>query len=281
MNDLLKYWNDTWNAQIHDTPHAEKRIKSAKSAKLTPIMINREENYGYFVGRSGKYETWLDSCNCADFKREKKPCKHIYRLAIELGIIDEPAKSDQNAILVPRNERVGLSETIDMIENLSIEAQVELLEIARNISSDFPTKTVNYSKRIDELVTSELIKMINDKPITVVKYPNKSEIVLFLEKHEIKFKKNMLKDLLIDICNKELFTEACEEFGSFMQCDVTIPHVYNWRKIHYYLHRKLDTETYFYEDFYELPLLKTKLPDDDVTLELIKRGYYDKKYMNM
>ncbi len=32
--------------------------------------------------------TSLTKCNCADFERRKLPCKHIYRLAVELGIIE-------------------------------------------------------------------------------------------------------------------------------------------------------------------------------------------------
>lgn len=38
---------------------------------------------------SGEYVTTLDSCNCPDFQRrhDKQPCKHMYRLALEMGLL--------------------------------------------------------------------------------------------------------------------------------------------------------------------------------------------------
>ena len=34
------------------------------------------------------YDTTLSSCTCADFEKRKLPCKHIYRLAVELNLIE-------------------------------------------------------------------------------------------------------------------------------------------------------------------------------------------------
>lgn len=34
------------------------------------------------------YKTTLNSCDCEDFSKSSLPCKHIYKLALELGIID-------------------------------------------------------------------------------------------------------------------------------------------------------------------------------------------------
>lgn len=34
------------------------------------------------------YSTTLSKCNCHDFRDRNLPCKHIYRLAVELGIIE-------------------------------------------------------------------------------------------------------------------------------------------------------------------------------------------------
>lgn len=35
------------------------------------------------------YKTTLNSCDCEDFSKSGLPCKHIYKLALELGIIDK------------------------------------------------------------------------------------------------------------------------------------------------------------------------------------------------
>lgn len=77
-----------WDSSVNSTDDAQKRIKKATSADLTPISVDYEAQTGVFNG-SGKtpYEVTLDFCNCGDFRRRKLPCKHIYRLAMELGVI--------------------------------------------------------------------------------------------------------------------------------------------------------------------------------------------------
>lgn len=67
----------------------EKRLASAQQSKTSPLSVDKEHETGVFYG-SGKepYQTSLASCTCNDFVKRKKPCKHIFRLAMELGIID-------------------------------------------------------------------------------------------------------------------------------------------------------------------------------------------------
>lgn len=154
---ITKKWEDAWKQEIHTTDYALKRIKSAKSAKLTPIKIDTTDYYGYFQGSRGKYETFLDFCPCGDFRRSKLPCKHIYRLAIELGLLNIKADYDTNAIPTPKQERVNLDDTINIIENLSTEAQLELLNIASNIRSTTPVHQVTSNEYIQELLDSEII----------------------------------------------------------------------------------------------------------------------------
>lgn len=74
-----------WDSTIHNDSEQLKRIATAKKADTTPTAVNRENNTAEFKG-SGKnpYITTLDSCTCGDFFRRKLPCKHIYRLALEL-----------------------------------------------------------------------------------------------------------------------------------------------------------------------------------------------------
>lgn len=78
-----------WDSSVHTTVDAEKRYKKALSSDLTPMEVDNELQKGIFKG-SGKtpYEVTLDFCSCGDFRRRKLPCKHIYRLAMELNLID-------------------------------------------------------------------------------------------------------------------------------------------------------------------------------------------------
>lgn len=41
MNEkALEKWKSSWDSSVHESDYAAKRIKSAKSAKLTPIKID-------------------------------------------------------------------------------------------------------------------------------------------------------------------------------------------------------------------------------------------------
>ena len=80
--------NTIWdNLEFHDHPDQLSRQKSAAGKKLTPISVDHENKTCQIKG-SGKsaYEVNLSSCTCSDFMKRKMPCKHMYRLAHELGI---------------------------------------------------------------------------------------------------------------------------------------------------------------------------------------------------
>jgi hypothetical protein len=81
-----------WVNIDHNDPEQLKRQKYAR--KVDIIMINKKEKAGIFHSSSylPAYNASLESCTCADFEQRKLPCKHIYRLAYELGIIERPPK---------------------------------------------------------------------------------------------------------------------------------------------------------------------------------------------
>lgn len=87
-NELWNKWSD-----VHESPDQLKRLSSSKDAALTPIFIDRNSAFATIPGKHGTYRVTLESCECSDFKRRQLPCKHIYRLAIELGFIDEDVLS--------------------------------------------------------------------------------------------------------------------------------------------------------------------------------------------
>lgn len=69
------------------------RMRRALDKKYIPRKLNRENQTGEFKG-SGHvpYYTTLVSCTCPDWAISgsdiNKPCKHMYRLAHELGVCD-------------------------------------------------------------------------------------------------------------------------------------------------------------------------------------------------
>lgn len=118
-----------WPEKIHSSTDQEKRIKSAKAAKTTPLSVDKETLAGIFPG-SGKepYQVSLDSCTCGDFRRRGLPCKHMYRLAMECGLW----QGEYNATLNPRQD-IKLDEAVGIIENFSDDAQIFLKQLLQDM----------------------------------------------------------------------------------------------------------------------------------------------------
>lgn len=273
-DNAKEIWDNTWKPETHTTDHALKRIKSAQSAKLTPTKLDSESFCASFQGGHGQYATFLDSCTCIDFNRSKKPCKHIYRLAIELGLMNLDVKSDINAIVTPLPKRAKLDEAIDLVESLSENAQRELLTIAANIRSTTPNYPVVLSSVITELINSGIIIDTQERGIN---FGKRKEISALLDRENIQYKRNLSTEKFKEICIQQIPEQAKEVFGETIY--VTIPSKFSPTKIHYYLHRKYDTKPCIDIDMniYEIPLLATDLPDDNITSQLVKRGYYQRE----
>lgn len=269
----IKIWSEAWTQETHETEYALKRIKSAQSAKLTPVEINSEDTYGYFQGSHGRYETFLDYCPCGDFRRSKLPCKHIYRLAAELGLIDVDIKHNANSIPTPIKERMKLEEMVDLIETLSASAQHRLRYIAGNFRPTDPIDSVKFDEDIAELLTAGIL-VDSDPDNHKINFGTKNEIAALLDSENILYRKQDKRSVLEELCIEHIPEKAKENFGEIIY--VTIPPKFGWRQIHYYLHRKLDTAYFFDADMNlaETSLLNTELPDDSVTKQLIRCGYY-------
>ena len=149
-------WKSAWPADIHETEDAQKRIKSSKSAKLTPVSVDRDALTGIFKG-SGKqpYNVSLESCTCVDFVRNKKPCKHMYRLATELGVMGESEDSVQSF----KDRGMMWEEVADVVERLSVDAQMEFTSLIRGMKKfESVPKKKKKKPEIDELINAGLFE---------------------------------------------------------------------------------------------------------------------------
>lgn len=78
---------ESWPAPIHQSLDGIKRIKSATKINPDSFTINSDGLSALFCGSSPfPYEVTQFSCTCRDFVRRQLPCKHMYRLSIELGV---------------------------------------------------------------------------------------------------------------------------------------------------------------------------------------------------
>lgn len=107
---ILKDWS-FWDYSIHcDQPQVGRQGR-ALTYPFT-FKVDDETQTAQFSSTSSLpyYDTTLTSCTCNDFVERNLPCKHIYRLATELGIIE----------IINRNHNYDLEkEKLNKIKNSS------------------------------------------------------------------------------------------------------------------------------------------------------------------
>lgn len=93
---LLTPWTD-WDVSIHEDPA---QISRQGRSMTYPFDFEIDESAltARFSSTSDLpyYDTTLSSCTCYDFQKRHLPCKHIYRLAVELGIVGIVKRSSSN-----------------------------------------------------------------------------------------------------------------------------------------------------------------------------------------
>jgi len=151
-----------WDEKTHLGDKQEKTIQRAQLSETTPQSVDPTAQTAIFFGSGKKpYQTSLSSCTCSDFTRRKLPCKHIYRLAMELGIIDLPYKSGES-----KGERldrqISLEDAVAVIETLSDDAQRELSSLLYGtfdrIENRFKPQLVTDTSIIEEFRACPLLE---------------------------------------------------------------------------------------------------------------------------
>ena len=193
----MSFFDAAYNS-LHEELEQLRRQKSA--LKLTSDSIDFSTKTGFI---SNNFVT-LDSCECMDFTMRKKPCKHMYRLAEDLGVFKISSKtSDKNIIATDVSKTKYIRDILkNDIRNISTEAQLALqrftsrpkkkiYEMYTNkfidelIDAGFLISTnLNLRESIEKLTISEIRKMCeNEKPKKGLK---KSEVVdFFLENYKL------------------------------------------------------------------------------------------------
>lgn len=80
---------ENWDSAFDFEPEQIKRRLNGEKIKSDKITVQRENQTAEIVGSSGEiYNVSLAGCSCMDYYAKKRPCKHMYRLADELGLSD-------------------------------------------------------------------------------------------------------------------------------------------------------------------------------------------------
>ena len=75
------------------------RAERALKVKIDSLDLNNADPSGVFIGSGGgQYTCTLEDCTCPDFvnnerKKQRQPCKHIIRLAMEAGILNDEGRT--------------------------------------------------------------------------------------------------------------------------------------------------------------------------------------------
>lgn len=80
-----------WNGDFHDDFEQVKRIESARSKKMRKEIVSVDKESGTMLIKGSAKEPYtvtLNECTCTDYSLRHLPCKHIYALAFELGLMD-------------------------------------------------------------------------------------------------------------------------------------------------------------------------------------------------
>lgn len=242
---------------IHDTCDQQKRLERAKSAACTPLSISADEAFGVFSGSHGTYETTLEKCSCGDFIRRKLPCKHMYRLAIELGVLNEEAGTDATQIKRPVPVGLSLKEAVAVIESVGEDAQRVLHDVLYTMF--YHTKSdivgVRLTDGLGALVNAGVLILCDDLPTLLGTYRRNELRDALINAGIDGFKKSAgLKSLIQWIC--ENVPDARSLFSNAAVVCLADKFKKPSRKMYTYLNRRNEVEYYYDEDMVERTIPK-------------------------
>lgn len=280
---------EKWDG-VHDTPDQKKRLASAKTAACTPLSVSQTDSTGSFSGSHGTYETTLESCTCADFVRRKLPCKHVYRLAIELGVLDGSVASDSSKVKRPARDGLSINDAVEVIERVEEEAQRALHAVLYAMFYEKKAEAVGViqSPEISALIEARILSPCDDLRALLGAYRRNELRDALISAGVSGFKKNASLDVLIGwIC--ENVPEAASIFRDAIAVRLADDFLKPARKIYTYLNRRNEWETFINEEgeVHELPKgaqfvatvkvgskteLSIEFPDDEITAILDQYG---------
>lgn len=239
----------TWD-NLHDNDEQIKRLNSAKKAECTPLSINHSDFTGVFSGSSSKYQTSLTSCTCKDFSIKRKPCKHMYRLAIELGLINTDVKSDLSKVKKTSTIKPWtLEQAVEIIKTLKPDLQIKLKEII--MPALFKKQYIVSVRKFDGLSVifdTNLIKEVNHPKIAIY-ILKRNELIKILDNNNISgFKRNSKKEDLIQwVCdNVDNLEDIISPYATCAEISEEFKKAA--RKAYTYLIHKYDTEEIYDPD---------------------------------
>nr|WP_319488610.1 SWIM zinc finger family protein [uncultured Caproiciproducens sp.] len=126
----MKFGN--WDSLVHEDFDQLKRIAFSQRIKSENITLDAEHESAEIVGTDGIYEVNLCDCTCYDFQTRQLPCKHIYRLASELGFLSELPKISRKA---EKAFNGSIPEEIERYKRLYLDGAISLEKLNKIVNA--------------------------------------------------------------------------------------------------------------------------------------------------
>lgn len=210
LEDMKKQFFDRWSLLWQCKPEQQERLERAKTEEVYFRLRRLNSDNGTALCYSSKfdtngliYEVSFLSCTCQDFSKRSCPCKHIYALTLEIGIM--PENEDLSGIPYEIRHR---------IECLPAESLNSFKKMLRE-HNDFNPFYIKLTPRIKPLIACDLLQNVgelseildmsysrndlvaqiyeNGINYTVETSTKKSEIISYLVKNEPSFVKKLVK----------------------------------------------------------------------------------------
>ena len=118
-------WDKKWSVEVLHSPDLASRRQKSRDVRL--ISLDRERAIAVFCSERDKSQTYtatLTDCTCMDFVlgHGQRPCKHIFRLAEELGLFTVEELSHS----VPYERKI-LPESLHFADDRLVETYINIL----------------------------------------------------------------------------------------------------------------------------------------------------------
>lgn len=217
------------NNPLHRDDDQKSRQKSA--LKLNVISIDNEKCSGII----NDYEVTLNTCTCRDYFTRRLPCKHMYRLAHELGkfhlvgkIVNDPSIKNH---VTTKKERDILKIEVD---KLSDEEKFFFYSVIYYYLYQKEASYVSLKNDIaNTLLSLDMVKEVEDIP-ALSDVLDKKELVAFLREHQCKIRLNAKKLFMLEELQKsypELLQEIQVKYFVLQPTERFYPHLRSIYKI--------------------------------------------------
>lgn len=184
---------------LHTEDEQVKRQKAAMKLSVQSISSDSQ------TGTINEYHVSLEECSCRDFIIRRKPCKHMYRLAHELGVftisdkvINDPTIKNCDEIAKEKQMIIELVQTLSKREKT-----VLYLVMYEYIYHGKHPSAFEQTLIPPLLLEKNLVTLVAPEVVALAKVMRKDTLKTFIKAHHLPIKLNGSKTLILEILQRD------------------------------------------------------------------------------